>query len=73
MRIVTLSTPEKPTEKLFQVIVELTGLVTYRIKAESAEEAEQIAEDRARDGMNLAQLDITETNIYDIADETNEL
>ena len=68
-----MSTPEKPTEKLFQVIVELTGLVTYRIKAESAEEAEQIAEDRARDGMNLAQLDITETNIYDIADETNEL
>lgn len=59
--------------KQFQVIVEVRGLVTYHIKAEEQEEAENIAIEYANDGMGLRTIDQFIPEIYDCVDESEEM
>lgn len=56
----------------FQVMVELTYHVPYRVKAESAEAAEKLAIEMAHDGMGLMNADIISADVVDVADESSE-
>lgn len=58
--------------KLYQVIVEVTYLATYKIEAEDQAEAERTAKDYAADGMNMGSWEIQEADIYDCTDESDE-
>ena len=56
----------------FQVIVELTAQVTYRIKADNEKEARKLALEMADDGMRFSEMELIDRNVYDCADETSE-
>lgn len=56
----------------FQVVVELTITVPYIVTADSREDAEKVAIERAHDGMGLMNGDVIDATVVDIADETAE-
>jgi hypothetical protein len=56
----------------FRVETNITYNIPYLVEAETESEAEQIAKDRAQDGMGLENADIVDVEILDIWDESEE-
>jgi hypothetical protein len=56
----------------YQVIVQVEYLATYRLEAETQEEAERTGREMAADGMNYGSWEFQLADVYDVSDESAE-